>query len=195
MSDEFIPPMPEDPAERSAFDFAGLTPDDVEMPDSTEFDMPNMTAAKETKARWWERNSKPPKRPGRPSAKKVKPVLPTPRGGLKAALENFYTSAGMAIMPFDPSCARIILQNAPKCAETMDELAKTNPAVRRVLIGLVTTSVIGAVVTAHAPIIMAICLHHIPALRERQEKMVGEMAEMFANMNFPAPPAEESNGE
>jgi hypothetical protein len=28
---------------------------------------------------------------------------------------------------------------------------------------------------------MAIAMHHVPALREKQEKMVGEFAEMMAN--------------
>ena len=112
-----------------------------------------------------------------------------PRGGLRQPLEDLYTGLGMMLIPFDPSCGKVIIEAAPRCAETLDDLAKTNPAVRRILISLVTTSALGAVVMAHAPIIMAIAMHHVPALREKQEKMVGEFAEMMAN-GFPPPTGE-----
>jgi hypothetical protein len=94
-------------------------------------------------------------------------------------------------MPFDPSCGRIVIENAEKCAEALDELAKTNTAVRNFLIGLCTTSAWGAVLMAHAPIVMAIAMHHVPALKKQQEKMVGEFAEMMAN-GFQVPNGDES---
>ena len=96
----------------------------------------------------------------------------------------------MSVMPFDPSCGRIIIENSEKCADALDDLAKTNSAVRYFLITLFTTSAWGAVVMAHAPIVMAIAMHHVPALKKQQEKMVGEFAEMMAN-GFQAPQGED----
>jgi hypothetical protein len=114
-----------------------------------------------------------------------KPPIPMPRGGLVKPLEQFYVGIGFMLMPVDPHCARIVIDNATKCAESLDELAKINPAVRRFLLGLVSSSAIGAVIMAHLPIVMAVMMHHVPALKQRQEKMFGEFAEMVANMPHP----------
>lgn len=146
----------------------------------TEFTAPDV---KSTKSKWWERT---PKKDGAkgsrtPRAPKTRQAKALPKGGLKGPLTQLYVGIGMSVMPFDPSCGRTIIENADKCAEALDELAKTNTAVRNFLIGLCTTSAWGAVLMAHAPIVMAIAMHHVPALKKQQEKMVGEMAEMFAN--------------
>jgi len=173
MSDEFVTPQPEN-GETNGFDFSALSADQVpteEMPPS--FEPPR-------KPRWWERKLKNGSEPRKPKVRKPAPSMP--RGGLRKPLEDLYTGLGMMLMPFDPSCAKVIIEAAPKCAESLDDLAKTNPAVRRILISLVTTSAWGSVIMAHAPIIMAVAMHHVPALKERQEKMVGEFAEMLANM-------------
>lgn len=156
------------------FDFASLSFEETEPVSG--FTAPDSKAGKE-KRKWWQSKPKDTRK-----ERKVPSVKPMPRGGLKPALSQMYAGIGMAVMPFDPSCARVIIENADKCAESLDELAKTNPAVRRMLISLVTTSAWGSVIMAHAPIVMAIMMHHVPALRDRQEKMVGEFAEMFANM-------------
>lgn len=170
-------PDPGNNGEEAPFDFSALTAESTE-PLTGEFNPPNV---KGSKPRWWERAPKGEKNSRPRRSKTSRPVPPMPKGGLKPALENMYTGIGMSIMPFDPGCGRIIIENASACAESLDELAKTNQAVRRILISLVTTSAWGAVIMAHAPIVMAIAMHHVPALRERQEKMVGEFAEMMAN--------------
>lgn len=160
------------------FDFSALTAESTD-PLTGDFTPPNVQG---TKPRWWERAPKSGKRTPKAKAKKTPGPAPAmPRGGLKGPLVNVYTGIGMSVMPFDPGCGRIIIENAEACATALDDLAKTNPAVRRVLLSLVTTSAWGAVIMAHAPIVMAIAMHHVPALRERQEKMVGEFAEMMAN--------------
>lgn len=175
MSD--LTPNPENVPEDeplNGFDFAALSADPVSPEDAPPiFEAPR-------KPKWWESKKRNSKRPPKPRAAR-KPVPPAPRGGLRKPLEDMYTGMGMMMMPFDPSCGKVIIEAAPRCAETLDELAKTNPAVRRILISLVTTSALGAVIMAHAPILMAIAMHHIPQLREKQEKMVGEFAEMMAN--------------
>lgn len=161
------------------FDIQSLNVESTD-PITAEFTPPNV---KGSKPKWWE--SAP--RNGRRREKKERRTretrrdIPMPRGGFKGPLTNVYTGIGMSVMPFDPGCGRIIIENAEKCAESLDELARTNPAVRRVLMSLITTSAWGAVIMAHAPIMMAIAMHHVPALREKQEKMVGEFAEMMAN--------------
>lgn len=157
----------------NGFDFAALSADPVAPEEAPPvFEAPR-------KPKWWESRKRKNSAPRPPKARK--PVPPAPRGGLRKPLEDLYTGIGMMMMPFDPSCGKVIIEAAPRCAETLDDLAKTNPAVRRLLISLVTGSAMGAVIMAHAPILMAIAMHHIPALREKQEKMVGEFAEMMAN--------------
>lgn len=175
-------PNPEASGEETPLDFTGMIPESVELPPTASFEPPQ-------KPRWWERQKSNGKTSG-PKLKGRKAPAPMPRGGLRKPLEDMYTSMGMMMMPFDPNCGKVIIESAERCAESLEDLAKTNPAVRRVLIALVTTNALGAVIMAHAPILMAIAMHHIPALKNRQEKMVADMAEMFANM--PRPPQEET---
>jgi hypothetical protein len=182
-----------DPSDNSfaddSFDFSALTAENTDAL-TGEFTPPNV---KGSKTRWWEkapkRNKGGEKEPRKPRVRQQKPL---PRGGLKGPLTQLYVGAGMSLMPFDPACGRVVIENAEKCAEALDELAKTNTAVRNFLISICTTSAWGAVLMAHAPIIMAVAMHHIPALKNKQEKMVGEFAEMMAN-GFQAP--KESSGE
>lgn len=179
MSDEYA--RADNSNEDNEFDFSALTAENTE-PLTGEFTPPNV---KGTKPKWWEKaprrgktDSDSPRGKRAPRAERVKPL---PRGGLKGPLTQLYSGIGLSVMPFDPNCGRIILENAEKCAETLDELAKTNTAVRNALIALCTTSAWGAVIMAHAPIVMAIAMHHVPALKKQQEKLVGEFAEMMAN--------------
>lgn len=175
--DDRVIPNPE-PSDDVPFDFSALTAEATD-PITGEFEPPSI---KGSKPRWWERGPKRDKSSAPKRERKSRAVPAMPRGGLKSALARMYVAIGMSVFPFDPHCGRTIIDSADQCAEALEELAKTNPEVRRILISLVTASAWGAVITAHAPIVMAIALHHIPALRDRQEKMVGEFAEMFANM-------------
>lgn len=167
--DEPFQDVPQD--ETPSFDFNALMAEPVEMPVTHE--MPNVNV---DKVPWWKsifgvKKSTP------------KPIPPMPRGNaLRVSLENFYNGVGLAVSAVDPHCGGIIIENAAACAKSMDELAKTNPALRRVIMKLVATSAMGTVIAVHAPIVMAISVHHIPALRERQEKMVSDMGVMFAKM-------------
>jgi hypothetical protein len=164
--------MPNEPLD--GFSFDNITPETVQVP-GEDFSPPK------PRSKWQEFwGGKKAQKPREKTSRK--PPAPMPRGGLRKPLEDLYTGLGIMMMPFDPSCAQIVISQAPKCAEALDDLAKTNPAVRRILIGLVTTSAWGQVIAAHAPILMALAMHHIPALRERQEKMVGDAAEMFLRM-------------
>ena len=94
-------------------------------------------------------------------------VIPKPRkGALVEPLSNMYGSIGLLLMPFDPNCASAVVANAQACAESLDQLAQTNPAARKVLIALTQTSSWGTVIAAHAPILLAIAMHHNSKARD-----------------------------
>lgn len=87
----------------------------------------------------------------------VKASKPMPKAGeISKGVAELYALAGVLIMPKNPVIGQSILENAEACGKSLEELAKTNESVRRVLIGLTTTSVWGAVAMAHAPILMAV---------------------------------------
>lgn len=88
-----------------------------------------------------------------------------PRGGFVKPLTEMYGTIALMLMPFDAQCAMAIMEAAPKAAESLDNLAKSNDAVKRVLITLTQTSAWGAVLAAHAPIILAVTMHHVPAVK------------------------------
>lgn len=97
--------------------------------------------------------------------KTPKPTPPKPRAGaLKKPLMEMYGSIGMAVSMFDPQCGFAVMQNAEKCAEAMEGLARENEAVRRVVMNMIQTSVWGQVLAAHSPIIFAIAAHHVPKI-------------------------------
>lgn len=99
------------------------------------------------------------------AAKPPKPIPPKPRPGqLVKPLTDLYVSIGTMMLPFD-QCGLVVIQSAPKCAEALEQLARESPAVRRALLALVETSVWGAVMAAHAPIMLAVAMHHVPAVR------------------------------
>lgn len=187
---EFLDSVGDNSDAAPLFDFGKLTAENTDSL-TGEFTPPSISGSK---PKWWERapkkNGASEKNKPRARAPRAERVKPLPRGGLRQPLANLYTGIGMSVMPFDPACGRTIIENSDKCAETLDELAKTNTAVRNFLIGLCTTSAWGAVLMAHAPIVMAIAMHHVPALKKQQEKMVGEFAEMMAN-GFQGPGAED----
>lgn len=92
--------------------------------------------------------------------KKAKDVPPRLPASAKETLEQIYAGLGGMITPFDEVCGTAIIDAAPMCAETVYRLAQQNDAVRRFIISLTQTSITGAVLIAHMPIIMAIAAHH-----------------------------------
>lgn len=115
-------------------------------------------------------NEKSKPRSGR--AKEPKPVPPKPRvGQLVKPLTDLYTTIGTMMVPFDQPCGMAIIQNAEPCAKALEQLARENPAVRRALLALVETSIWGQVLAAHAPIMISIAMHHVPAIRNSMESM------------------------
>lgn len=139
---------------------------DAELPDHTASEVDEALSARgpertqRLKALVGER----PKREARPPREK-KAAVSAPRGGFVKPLTEMYGFIALALMPLDAQCAMAIMEAAPKAAESLDALAKNNDAVKRVLIMLTQTSAWGAVISAHLPIIIAVSVHHIPAVK------------------------------
>ena len=109
----------------------------------------------------------------------VKEIIPNRKGQFKEPLMKMYGTIGAAVMMYDQICGTAILTSAEKCAEAIDELAYQNEAVRRVVWSLTRTSVLGAVLVAHLPIIMAVMMHHVPAAQEAFGQLGANMMEEF----------------
>ena len=86
---------------------------------------------------------------------------------LQKNLQDMYVMLGIGIAPFDEQTATVILDNSERCASSLDDLAKKNPAVKRALEGLMTTSAYGAVIAAHLPILVTVATKYIPPVRDR----------------------------
>lgn len=118
-----------------------------------------------------------------PASEKKKPtgVRSTP---LEKKLEKFYGGIGMAVFGFDQHCGQVIISNAGSMAASLDQLAKQNPEVRKLLERLMETSAYGLVIAAHAPVVFAIALHHSPKMQELTENVGARMAAK-ASPDFP----------
>lgn len=160
------------------FDFSALNAQPSEMPDAPPYVPP--TGNTDEKRKWWQ--TKPKTEKTRKASLSVGAPARMSDAALKGALENFYSACSMAMMPFCMHCAMNVGDNATKCAEAMVEWSKTNAAIRRFLVNMVAISAGGKVIAVHSAMLMPIAMHHVPVLRERQEKMAGEMGEMFARM-------------
>lgn len=141
-------------------------------------DAPDFTAPDPSKSRRSRREYLfPPKDKEPPKARATKRRKPAPRakkGAFIEPLEALYGSLAAVLMPFDPQCANVIAMSATRCAESMDELAYQNESVRRALTALTQTSALGAVIFAHAPIIMAVAVHHGPGgMQSAMARMAG----------------------
>jgi hypothetical protein len=117
------------------------------------------------------RRTRPRPDPGTPATpdRRIVPddeAAPVYRAGiLVKPLTDLYVAAGTMLLPISPAVGTAFVQNAQPCAESLDELARTNPAVRRVLMSLLTTGAWGKVIAAHFPIILAIGVTYSPQVR------------------------------
>lgn len=174
--------------------FANLSPEiiDLVFPGDAkdaplgDFSAPDYKAAK---PKWWQRRDKNGKRDGvPPKTKPRKPMPSVPASTLRAGLVDFYTGAAFMLMPFQPEIAMRIADSAEKCADAWIEFSKTNPAVKRFLIGLITASAGGALFMAHLPIMIAVATQVVPGMKERQEDA---MASFLSKMSSGIPTNED----
>lgn len=101
-------------------------------------------------------NVPPPREP-----KREKPLPPMPRpGSLAKPLTEMYGSLGLVVFGFDQACGTAIISNAGSAAKSLEDLARANPAARRVLVALTQTGAFGSVIAAHLPILTVVAVHH-----------------------------------
>jgi len=176
MIDEpFVPPQESAGEDPTPLDIDALTAQDVPASDTT-FPTPDHKASRPARGPLLFSRPAGDKRDTPPRAKPKKATPRAKHGAFTETLENIYTGIGAMITPFDPVCGNAVIQSAPQCAKTLDDLAYQNDAVRRALTALVTTSATGAVVVAHMPILMAVMMHHVPAV----QTALGKRGEAFA---------------
>ena len=104
--------------------------------------------------------------------REIPPLPPGPKkraGSLQKQLEGMYASIGSMTYMFNPVIGATIVQNASQCAESMDELARTNPKVRKALTNMLATGAWSGVVVAHMPILMAVAHEFIPQFKQMTE--------------------------
>lgn len=109
---------------------------------------------------------------------KKSPLPPYRKGMFVEPLTKLYTGIGMSLMPFDMVCGTAVIESAERCAIALDDLAKQNHAVRKMLFAITQTSAIGTVLVAHMPILVAIMVHHMSGFKESP---AGVMAQMLAD--------------
>ena len=148
-----------------AFDLDDITPQDVP-DDDKDFSIPDANASRDDRRNWLSylnKRKKEDEKPtrGRPRARARKRASTPKKGVFVEPLMQMYGALGVFVtMRGDEHCGTAILEAGEKCAETLDELAYQNESVRRVLDALTTGSAMGAVLMAHAPIIIAVASHH-----------------------------------
>jgi hypothetical protein len=117
----------------------------------------------------------PPPRSRSRSTSKTTPPVSTPDdsekitdyrpGILVKPLRDLYVTVGTLVLPFNQPVGTAFIQNAEPCAKALDNAAKTDKQIRRVLMLLVQGSVWGEIIIAHMPIMMALAVTLVPSVR------------------------------
>lgn len=106
------------------------------------------------------------------------PVMPPapPKGkrktALRTSLEGMYATAGTLVYVADQQTGTVILEQGPKCAEALDELAQKDPKIKAALESMLSTSAWGAVIAAHLPILVQVGTTYIPPLTARYKSQM-----------------------
>lgn len=79
---------------------------------------------------------------------------------LTEPLTELYTTLGMGLFLLSPPDGQLLLEHGANCASALNDLAKQNPNVYAALDKLCTGGAMGAVVMAHAPIVIGIMGNH-----------------------------------
>jgi hypothetical protein len=87
---------------------------------------------------------------------------------LCAPLKDLYRMIGIGVSAIDQHCGFAIAREADALGESWEELARTSPGFRRFLEKAQKASGWGTVLTAHAPLALAIAAHHMPADKAEQ---------------------------
>lgn len=166
--------------------FPPINPDPV--PDQTPLDLSVLArvATQETS----EPPPKPRDRPPRPSRTEPRPEPPRQRSRSRSAIKeappvfddtekitdyrpgilvkpirDLYTTVGTLLLPFNQPVGTAFIQNAEPCAKALDNAAKTDKQIRRVLMLMIQGSVWGELIIVHMPILMALAVTLVPSVR------------------------------
>jgi len=118
----------------------------------------------------------PPKKAPNTVADAVKEIPRPRRGHFVKPITQTYTSIGIILMPIDPICANLFIQNAEPVARAWDEAAYESDAIRAALIKFLEVSVATRITVAHIPIFLGMMLHH----SKHAQTMLARMGEGFA---------------
>lgn len=111
--------------------------------------------------------------------KEMKPILPMPKGGIAGPVAALYKRAGTFIQPFDAGCGTALIMGAEDCGKAWEEVCKRNPQIRRYVLAMLATGANMELIIAHAPILAAVAIHHIPAVRQMITQTTENMTKMF----------------
>lgn len=92
------------------------------------------------------------------------------KGVIANGMTKLYKRTGKIIKALDRDIGIAVIENAEDCGEAWDDLARTNPRVRALLMKLISGGAWGAVLMAHLPILLAIVMKdgirkHIPFMK------------------------------
>lgn len=79
---------------------------------------------------------------------------------LEKDLVGFYTMVGMGVMAFNAFDGMVIMENAEKLGQSVNNVAKHNKPFRDTLVRLMQISIYGALISAHATVAIAIGQNH-----------------------------------
>lgn len=139
--------------------------------------MPNLRVVSEEVSESWEDDTEPVEHYDIRSTPVSMPDAPkgsSRKTKLQRDLESFYTIVGTGIFPFDQQVGVTILDSAPKCAESLTELAQKNPRLKRTLESMMNAGTYGAVISAHLPIAVIIATKYIPPIRDNYGRIMDE---------------------
>jgi len=162
------------------FDFSTVVSEPAAMPTSpktTTTGIPNHKASSTARRRILGKDKPKPQSPRKTEAA---PRTPNRKGQFVEPLTTLYGYVALGLMPVDPTCANAILQAAGQCAEALDQWAYRNEAIRKVLWSITQSSDLAMVVTAHFPILLAISVHHVPAVRDAMNSQGKQFADLIA---------------
>ena len=121
------------------------------------------------------------------------PIPRYQKGVIAAGMTKLYKRAGRLVKAMDKDIGVAIIESAEDCGEAWDELARTNPRIRRTLMKMISGGAWGSVIMAHLPILLAIIMKdgirkHIPFMKLIDSMMAddeegpSEMSSMLGGM-------------
>jgi hypothetical protein len=128
--------------------------------------------------------------PPEPKKKRTPPASRGRKKNLTEPLTDMYMSIGMGLMLLNPLDGQVVCENAPKMAKSLNKWGESNPTVYRSLERLCTTSAMGGVIAAHAPVILAIAANHdlLPKLGKKDDQNPNNQAEANPDSGTTQPP-------